>query len=190
MVNTYRKQLRKQVIKSLEIEVKSFEDDLRDHFTTAVRLIAKSFLIAEKKLDDVDQQISTTMDFFLTTLTTNYPMTSDEFSKLYKKIHVLETFPPPLQTDGNPLLNQPDIVPDDITRLNNNIVSAFVTPWTCYKEQEESNTVALKLKHLSSGYFTDRHTAVAVSTVDLEPAVDKPELSALIRKETNAEHKA
>jgi hypothetical protein len=190
MVNTYRKQLRKQVIKSLKIEVKSFEDDLRDHFTTTVRLIAKSFLIAEKKSDDVDQQISTTMDFFLTTLTTNYPMTSVEFSKLYKKIHVLETFPPPPQTDGNPLLNQPDIVPDDITWLNNNITAAFVTPWTCYKEQEESNMVTLKLKHLSSGYFLDRDTATAVSTVDLEPAADKPELSALIRKETNAEHKA
>jgi hypothetical protein len=192
MVNTYRKQLRKQVIKALKLEVKSCEDDLREHFTTAVRLIAKSFLIAEKKSDDtdVDRQINTTMDFFLTALTTNYPMTSDEFSKLYKKIHVLETFPPPPPTDGNPLLNQPDIIPDDITMLNNNIVAAFVTPWTTYTEQEESNTVAIKLKQLSSGYFSDRNTAIAVSTVDLEPAADKPELSALIRKETNAEHRA
>jgi hypothetical protein len=48
--------------------------------------------------------------------------------------------------------------------------------------------LALELKRLSSWYFTDHETAIAVTTVDLEPAADKSELSALIRKETYAEH--
>jgi hypothetical protein len=47
----------------------------------------------------------------------------------------------------------------------------------------------MELKRLSAGYFTDRDTAVAVSAVDLEPATDKPELQALIRRETHAENK-
>jgi hypothetical protein len=66
--------------------------------------------------------------------------------------------------------DQPDIVPPNITKLNNIVESVFVTPWTIYKEQEESNTVSMAVKRLSTGYFTNRDTAVAVSTVDLEPA--------------------
>jgi hypothetical protein len=190
MTQDYRKALRKQVIKLMKIEQSTFEDELREHLVTAIRLVAKSFLIAEKKTDDVDFKTNTLMGFFLGTISTNCPMGTDTFNKLYKKIHCLEVYPPPSPPNTNPLDDQPDIVPPDITKLNNIVTSVFVTPWTIYKEQEESNTVAMALKRLSTGYFTDRETAVAVSTVDLEPAADKPELSALIRKETHAEHQA
>jgi uncharacterized protein YehS (DUF1456 family) len=68
------------------------------------------------------------------------------------------------------------------------IEAVFVTTWDRYKTQQANNQVTLELKKLSEAYFTDCDMATAVSNVDLEPAVDKPELQALIRKETKVEN--
>jgi hypothetical protein len=83
MVNNFGKELRNQVIKSIRIEINSIQDELRDHFTTTTRLIAKSYLIAEKKTDNVDTRIYTLMEFFLTSLTVNFPMRMRQFAELY-----------------------------------------------------------------------------------------------------------
>jgi hypothetical protein len=115
-------------------------------------------------------------------------MTLPRFQELYKKVHDFETFPPSAPAGTNPMDNQPDIVPDDINHLNTTLESVFVTIWDNYKEQQTNNTVALELKKISAGYFTDQHMASAVAAVYLEPAADKPELKALIRNETKAEH--
>jgi hypothetical protein len=86
-------------------------------------------------------------------------------------------FPPRTPAvDADAMQNQPDIVPNDIEKLAKTIKSVFVSAWTNYKKQQPSNTVALELKRLSDGYFTDRETAATVSAIDLEPAADKPEL--------------
>jgi hypothetical protein len=188
MVDEFRKKLRGQIIKALKIEVNSMEDEMRDHLLKAIRLIAKSFMIVNKNTGDVDFKVNTLMAFFSVSLTKHCPMTLLQFQELYKKVHDLETFPPSAPTGTNPMDNQPDIVPDDIDILNTTLESVFVTTWDNYKEQQAKNTVALELKKLSAGYFTDRDTATAVAAVDLEPAADKPELKALIRKETKAEH--
>jgi hypothetical protein len=188
LVIGYRKALRGQVIKSLKIEIISIKEEVREHLLKAIRLIAQSFMIIKKDSSNVDFKVHTLMEFYLGTLTKHCLIKSPQFLILYKKIHGLEVFPPPAPTGANPLDLQQDIVPDDIEKLNTTIKSIFVTPWTKYKQQQESNTVTLALKNLSAGYFTDRDTAVAVATVDLEPAADRPELQALIRKETQAEN--
>jgi hypothetical protein len=191
MVNRFRVALRKQVIKSIKIELLQIEDDIREHLVKAIRLVSQSFMIIDKdKGKSADYKVYCMMEFYLGMLTVNCPMNMDEFTLLYKKTHGLEAFPPPLPADINPLENLPNVVPEDIQRLYNTIEAVFITTWSNYKSQQESNTIALELKRLSSGYFTERETAAAVSVVDLEPSADRPELQALIRKETHAENKS
>jgi hypothetical protein len=189
MVNRYRTELRAQVIKALTIEITTIEDEVREHLLKAIRLITKSIMITNKDNGDADYKINTLMAFYLPTLSKNCLMDMDRFKELYKKVHTLETFPPPKPANLNMMDDQPDIIPADIKKLKTIIHSAFVTTWAKYQKQQETNMVAGELKRLSAGYFTDRDTAVAVSHVDLEPSADKPELQALIRKETQAENK-
>jgi hypothetical protein len=189
MVTDFRKALRGQVIKSLRIEVSSIEDEIRDHLLKAIRLIAQSYMIANKENGNVDFKVYTLMEFYLPTLLSNCPMRMTTFVDQYKRIHGLEVFPPPAPHGTRIMDQQQDIIPEDIIRLKTTIESVFITTWTNYKSQQDLNTVALELKKLSAGYFTDRETSTAVAVVDLEPAADKPELQALIRKETHAETK-
>jgi hypothetical protein len=189
MVTTYRKALRDQVIKALTIEITTIEEETAEHLLKAIRIITKSIMITNKDKSDADSKVNVLMKSYLTTLSTYCPMTMPTFLELYKKIHGLEVFPPPPPTGISALVAQSDIIPDDVKKLEKIIKAIFVVPWTKYKKQQEINTVNLELKRLSAGFFTDRDTAVAVSVVDLEPAADKPELQALIRRETQAENK-
>jgi hypothetical protein len=43
-------------------------------------------------------------------------MTIEKFKELYKKLNGLDTFPPPTPTGTDPLDDQDDIVPDDISK--------------------------------------------------------------------------
>jgi hypothetical protein len=89
--------------------------------------------------------------------------------ELYKKINGLKVYPPLPPTGISALVAQSDIVPDDVKKLEKTIKAIFVIPWTKYEQQEEINTVNLEFKRLMAGFLTDWDTAIAVSTVDLEP---------------------
>jgi hypothetical protein len=191
MVNRFRVALRKQVIKSIKIELIQIDDDIREHLIKAIRLVSQSFLIIDKdKGKSADYKVYCMMEFYLGMLTVNCPMDMSEFTSLYKKTHDLEAFPPPVPANIIPLENLPNVIPEDIQRLYDTIEAVFITTWSNYKSQQESNTVALELKRLSNGYFTERETAAVVSVVDLEPSADRPELQALIRRETHAENQS
>jgi hypothetical protein len=190
MITRYRKQLRGQIIKSIKIEIESFEDDLRDHLIKAIRLITQSFKIVNKTNTDADYQVYTMMQFYSNILTEHCPMTLAKFVELYKKVHSLEMFPPPAPEGIDIMDTLADIILVHIENLFNVLNAVFITTWKNYKQQQESNAVALELKRLSAGYFTERDTAKAVSAVDLEPMADKPELQALIRKETQSENQS
>jgi hypothetical protein len=108
MVNQYRTELRGQVIKALDIEITTIEDEVREHLLKAVRLIAKSFMIANKESGNVDFKVNTLMEFYLPVLSKNCTMDLARFAELYKKVHALETFPPPKPANVRTLDNQPE----------------------------------------------------------------------------------
>jgi hypothetical protein len=169
LVESYRKGLRDQIIKASKIEIKAIEDELRIHLCKACRIITKSFLVTTRDTGDPDKKVYIMMESFLDALSVNCKMTKAEFVALYKETHDLEDFPTGIDIE-DVLDTQPDTIPQDIRRLKEIIEGVFVTSFLNFKQQQQQNEVALELKRICAGYFTNRDTADAVMAIDNEPA--------------------
>ena len=207
-ITDFHKQLRSHIITGIGLEIKSLTNEIKEHLVKSIRVIVKSFMIVNKDKSNADIKVNSLVRKYIDALTVNAKMNINEFNELYKSVNGLDAYPITVQHDVDADMDHSDSlvltggisghthqyqdsrnIKRDIDTIFDIVENVFVSSWACLKQQEEKNQVVLELKKLSTVTFTERATADAVFAVDNEPSADKPELQALIRKETRNDTK-
>jgi hypothetical protein len=209
ITSKYSKELKKLIIKAAQLEITTMNEDIRLHIVKSLRLITQLTMLIDHDTTSQDSKTYQLITHYLPILTTNAPMTKQEFCELYKQVHKLNTYPP-TNTDNvatNPIFDvdhsdsmfftqisevQQQLTPAppaDLDKLKDIIEAIFVTTWQRYSAQQQENKIAYELKKITTAYLTEEATENAVLDVDSEPPADKRELKALIRQEAKAETK-
>jgi hypothetical protein len=185
LVQSYKLGLKQQIIKASKIEISALDDELRDHLCRSVRVLTTAYMISTQDNGDVDKKVFNLMQHYVASIFINCALNLDTFTTLYQTVHGIETFPPlsAQATIGTM------IIPADITIIKDIIEGIFVSSWSDYKRHKEVKQISIDIKKYTTNYLTEKSTAATVAIIDSEPAVDKPELQALIRKETKSESK-
>jgi hypothetical protein len=199
LVSQFQNDLTAKIIDVGELECLAAVSTLQTHLVKSIRLIMQSSMIAARDNLDVDKKVHSMMCTYVVPLTIHVPMSLAAFNKLYKETHCLgDNFPPRLVLSDDMIDDNATTptytfimptVTDDMIKVKNIIEGVFVSAWTHYKTQQNSNKINAQLKKLSLGYFAERETAEAVAAIDKEPAADKQELQSLIRVETKNDNK-
>ena len=219
LIIEFQLKLKDHVAKAQTIEITIIKSELHEHLAKCTRVLTQAFMILNKDRSDVDQKVYKLLQKYLVELSIHAPITLEDFCKIYKNIHGIETFPPtpanqpavaaaaatttsrffaPSTTlvvrEDEEIMQDDDpvvvtTVKSDVDKVFDMMEKIFVSAWTKYKNQQQKNDVDIELKKLSTTYFVDKATINAVDAVDTEPGADKIELKALIRSEAKSDNK-
>jgi hypothetical protein len=73
--------------------------------------------------------------------------------------------------------------------LKRTLESIFITSWSLYKRQSETNNIDLALQKLSIEHFDSKATEAAVMEIDMEPPASRQQLDGLIRASVSKQTK-
>ena len=209
-VEKMKTQLRQRIFESLQIMVKFYTDELRDHLATALHTATAAILINNDNINiNVHRAVAHLLSSHHADILKHTHSTLEEFKIAYSKKYALVTFPSVLEPSTTLVSNnsqssyfsqtptQPTIptAADDIPQLDliyRTICCIFTSPFDAYIDQHRKNRIELELKKLTTEHLTTAATSAAQSEVEEEDSADRVLLNELVQKETkkNTSHMA
>jgi hypothetical protein len=211
--------LKNQIVLVTELEIKILRTDARVLFATSLQVITKAFLIADGHSETIqpERMVNTLLDRYHEILLPPYlSCTLAEFRKIYSDLHNLASLPDPYPT-SQPAAAADDTAPSQslflsvaeqnsirnsarapvqrttedtvASTLKRTLESIFITSWSLYMRQSETNAIDLALNKLSIEHFDSKATEAAAMEVDMEPPATRQHLDGLIRASVSKQTK-
>jgi hypothetical protein len=165
-----------------------------------------------------ERMVNTLLDRYHETLLSHLDCSLAEFRRIYCALHSLASLPDPYpqsqparaaadatdhsdslfmtvaqqQQIRNAAAHAPATRTTEDTvasSLKRTLESIFITSWTLYLRQSETNTIDLALKKLSIEHFDSKATEAAIMEIDMEPPASRQQLDGLIRASVSKQTK-
>ena len=184
----FRKTLKRQILKSMRVEIALLEQRAKKHFLHAVTTVTKATLISTRaNVATIHRVVNTIMEFNHETILDETGITYDEFCAAYKLAHALNSFPlednPDPTSDTTPEAHHQQRVLDAFPSKTN-ILATLITPVTILISREKEVEVEISLKKLLTIGNLDKSCEETQTRMDLEGNVDTELLKEMINKAT------
>ena len=194
--------LRQRIFESLQIMVKFYTDELREHLATALHTATAALLINNDNLNiNVHRAVAHLLSSHHSDLLKHSHSNLEDFKNAYSKKYALATFPSVLVPSTTPastnsqstFFSQRTTQPtaqeavDDIPQLDliyRTICCIFISPFDAYIKQHQKNRIELEPKNLTAEHLTTAATSAAQSEVEEEDSASRVLLNELVQKKT------
>ena len=205
IITETQQRLKNQIVLATNLEIKLLQVDTRELLATSLQVTTKAFLIADGHSPAIqpERMVNTLLDRYHETLLQHLGCSLADFRRIYCTLHSLASLPAPYpQSQPAPAAEAIDhsdslfqhLIPqaraptaprtteDTVaSSLKRTLESIFITSWSLYLRQSETNTIDLALKKLSIEHFDSKATEAAVMEIDMEPPASRQQLDGLIR---------
>ena len=201
LVQEFRQALKQKIRQTLKIEIDLLRTEFYEHLCTSFHLVVQAFLITEQAALDPHKVVSTMTHYYFKDMWDQLDLELEEFYKVYKTTHALETFPFPID-DLAPATEDEALDMDEennreeasTTRLTSIkaktlIVGAFANPVLAYFTRIEEIKVDISLKKLHTSNTLEEATDATATRLDAEVSVNNDLLEDIIQKKVAARTK-
>jgi hypothetical protein len=190
VILTYKKEMRKVILATAQLEQKKVHDMMRDDLCRAYRLLVEAFMVHENSKENVDATVFHAITTNSIELLSPFDMSKQAFVLRYTAVHGLTEFPPMTHPPSvsthfaRPADVQPVITTTsyDYNSCVESLKAVLSTPWVRYQQSWAEKEADLRLAKFAAEHITAQATADAAEVADNEKSVDPERLVELIEK--------
>jgi hypothetical protein len=189
LVDEFQKALRLKILAAANIELTMLRRKVTTDYATNLFLTAKALLICDGlTASDPHQIVVTLISEYDRRLLSPCNLLALEFLAIYKHAHLLTTLPAPIAvapTIGHD--EMPVITPvlECFVKIQRVVHNIFIGPWDSFLSTQRRIDVTAALKSLRVAHLEPTATDDAAMLLDQEPAVDPPQLRAIVDSQVN-----
>jgi hypothetical protein len=197
IVLQYKKEMKKVIQATAELEYKQLHDSMRNELCRAYRLLIQAFLVHEDSQDNLDATVYHAITKNADALLAPFDMSKQAFILRYTQVHGLSEFPVMTTVQiGEPTASrhfntQPSQLMEhdvilmtqfDFAACVESLKAVFNVPWKKYLTTWSEKEADLRLAKFAAENITAKSTADAAEVADREQSVEPERLVELIEK--------